>query len=246
MIRILLLGLSLLAVQAATAQPARPLYANLEGEALFQAVQLAYQPKELLGYGPARDLMYGQIDNFRDSVTCVYSGHRLYVPPNVDPSQALYRDGSSDGINCEHVWPRSKGAKYGNPKSDMHHLFPTRVAVNAARGNAPLRKYPMRKRSIGTTRQQNNGQYPSSRSMPTASPPATASSHGKTVRGILPGPCFISIPFTGGRHCRPIPCFSKSSGLHFWNGTGRTQPTSGNWRGPEPSPAIRMASLTPL
>jgi len=142
MIRITLLGLSLLAALVATAQPERPIYANLEGEALFQAIQLAYQPRELLGYGPARDLMYGQIDNRRDSVTCIYSGHRLYLPPNVDPSQALYRDGNPDGINCEHVWPRSKGAKYGNPKSDMHHLFPTRLAVNAARGNAPFAEIP--------------------------------------------------------------------------------------------------------
>lgn len=126
----------------ALAQENRQIYPGLEGEALLQALQAAYTPRQLLGYGPARDLMYGQIDNLRDSVTGLYSGHRLYLPPEEDPSQSLYRGGSPDGINCEHVWPRSKGAKYGNPKSDMHHLFPTRVAVNAARGNSPFAEIP--------------------------------------------------------------------------------------------------------
>lgn len=124
------------------AQPVTPLFPSLEGNALLQAVQKQYTPAQVLGYGPARDLMYGKIDNTRDTVCGIYSGHCRYLPPGSDPSQALYQDGSADGINCEHVWPRSKGAKSGNAKSDMHHLFPTRLAVNAARGNAPFAEIP--------------------------------------------------------------------------------------------------------
>ena len=124
------------------AQPSAPLFSNLEGSELLQTVQKRYTPTQVLGYGPARDLMYGKIDNYRDTVCGIYSGHCLYLPPGVDPSQALYQDGSADGINCEHVYPRSKGAKHGNAKSDMHHLFPTRLAVNAARGNAPFAEIP--------------------------------------------------------------------------------------------------------
>jgi endonuclease I len=142
MLRTFTLGLCLISALSAIAQPERALYPNLEGEALFQAIQMAYEPKSVLYYGPARDLMYGEIDNFRDSVTCLYTGHRLYVPPGEDPSQALYRDGDTNGINCEHVWPRSKGAREGKAKSDMHHLFPTRVGVNAARGNSPFAEIP--------------------------------------------------------------------------------------------------------
>ena len=140
--RIVLLICSLLCTLALTGQNARALYPGLQGEALLQAIQAAYTPQRLLGYGEARDVMYGKIDNLRDSVTGFYTGYRLYLPPGEDPSQSLYRDGSADGINCEHVWPRSKGAKSGNPKSDMHHLFPTRVAVNAARGNSPFAEIP--------------------------------------------------------------------------------------------------------
>ncbi len=50
---------------------------------------------------------------------------------------------SSNGINCEHTWPRSKGADSGNPPlSDMHHLFPTRAGVNTARDNFPYGEIP--------------------------------------------------------------------------------------------------------
>ncbi len=125
-----------------SAQPSTILFSGLEGNDLLRAVQERYTPKQVLGYGPARDVMYGQIDNRRDTVCGIYSGHCRYLPPGADPSQALYQNGSTDGINCEHVWPRSKGAKSGNAKSDMHHLFPTRLAVNAARGNAPFAEIP--------------------------------------------------------------------------------------------------------
>ena len=41
-------------------------------------------------------------------------------------------------MNCEHIWPQSKGTKYGNAKSDMHHLFAVLASVNQARGNLPF------------------------------------------------------------------------------------------------------------
>lgn len=123
-------------------QPSTSLFPELEGLDLLRTIQKQYTPRQVMGYGPARDVMYDEIDNRRDTVYGVYSGHKLYLPPGEDPSQALYQNGSVDGINCEHVWPRSKGAKSGNAKSDMHHLFPTRLSVNAARGNAPFAEIP--------------------------------------------------------------------------------------------------------
>lgn len=126
--------------RAIYAQPvSRALFPNLQGGDLLRVLVEGYKPATVLGYGPARDVMYGEIDLVNDSVAGVYSGHRLYLEPGEDPSQFLYRDGRPDGINCEHSWPRSKGADRGsNAFSDLHHLFPTRVAVNAARGNHPF------------------------------------------------------------------------------------------------------------
>jgi hypothetical protein len=117
-----------------------PVFSDLTGDELLTEVVSEYKPSTVLDYGEARDLMYGFIDNVNDSVSCVYSGHTLYLPPGVDPSTHLYMNGSSNGINAEHTYPRSKGAdeENGNAYSDMHHLFPVRAAVNIARSNFPF------------------------------------------------------------------------------------------------------------
>jgi len=119
-------------------QQAAGIFPDMEGEALQLAIVQAFKPGQVLSYRDARDTMYALIDNHRDTVYGLYSNHGVYLPEGVDPSIHLFQDGAAGGINCEHVWPRSKGAKYGPPKSDMHHLFPTRVSVNQARGNYPF------------------------------------------------------------------------------------------------------------
>jgi len=122
------------------AQTEVPVFPNMTGAALLDAVVDAYKPTTVLEYAEARDTMYGTIYLLDDSVRCVYSGHALYLPPNVDPSSHLFMNSSSNGINAEHTYPRSKGADEdnGNPFSDMHHLFPTRSAVNTSRSNFPF------------------------------------------------------------------------------------------------------------
>lgn len=64
----------------------------------------------------------------RESVTLLYSGR----------SQGEDTNGGSAGEwNREHVWPKSHG-DFGTepgPGTDVHHLRPTDVAVNAERGN---------------------------------------------------------------------------------------------------------------
>jgi endonuclease I len=136
---LLILILSLLTLSGA-AQPApAAIFPELRGEALQQALRRAYKPERVLGYGPARERMYRELDNVNDSVYCLYTSHRLYLDPSVErASQYLYRDGHRDGINCEHLWPRSKGARDGMAKSDLHCLAPTRIAANDARGNSPF------------------------------------------------------------------------------------------------------------
>lgn len=114
------------------------LFAGQDGEELLTSLRDQYKPTVVPDYGTARDYLYRDVYFRNDSVRCVYSGHALYLPPGVDPSIHLGQNGNSNGINTEHAYPRSKGADSGNPKSDMHHLFPTRANVNTARSNAPF------------------------------------------------------------------------------------------------------------
>ena len=117
-------------------------FPNLTGQALLDQVVATYRPTQLLDYSDARDTMYTRIYNMNDSVTCVYTGHTLYVPPGQDPTIALFQNGDNDGINTEHTWPQSLGAGEEPARNNMHHLFPTRSAVNSARGNFPFADIP--------------------------------------------------------------------------------------------------------
>ncbi|MBK7811910.1 MAG: endonuclease [Saprospiraceae bacterium] len=98
-----------------------------------------YKPSTVLDYSNARVKMYEEIYNEKDTVYCVYSKHALYLNPmSIDPIGDLIKNGNPNGINCEHTFPQSKGADQGNARSDMHHLYPSRAAVNEARSNLPF------------------------------------------------------------------------------------------------------------
>lgn len=116
----------------------------LEGQALLNALRESYKPERLLSYATAKDVLYADIYLENDSIRCVYSGYSLYLDPAQDPSKWLYKDGSNDGINCEHLWPKSRGIKGSKAETDLHHLVPTRVAVNQARSNLPFGEVPDR------------------------------------------------------------------------------------------------------
>ena len=112
---------------------AEEIFPDLLGEELLEALVDAYKPNYVLSYGDARDVLYGEIYNENNYLTGVYTGYTIYMNPNEDPSEWAY----DHGINCEHTWPQSKGA-IGNAKSDMHHLYPTRIQANSARGSDPF------------------------------------------------------------------------------------------------------------
>ena len=117
------------------------LFPGLEGEALQDALRDNYTPAFKLDLDQAKDTLYRLIDFRQDSVRGIYSGFAVYLPGGVDPSQWVFMNGS--GINLEHVYPQSKGADEGEPgHSDMHHLYPTRVAVNSARASFPFAEIP--------------------------------------------------------------------------------------------------------
>ncbi len=126
----------------ADAQFYQPVFPDLQGQTLFDSVKTNFKPQTVLDYATARDTMYSKIYLEGDTVFCVYSRHGLYLTPNTDPTNDLYLNGTANGINCEHTYPQSMGAESGNAKSDMHHLFPARIAVNDARANQPFGDVP--------------------------------------------------------------------------------------------------------
>ena len=120
------------------AQIHTPLFPNLANDELLDPIQDNYTPNTVLTYGMARDTMFSKIYNINNNLTCVYSGHQIFLDPTEDPTQAAFMNGANNGINTEHTYPRSKGAEDGNALSDMHHLFPTRTPVNSARASFPF------------------------------------------------------------------------------------------------------------
>jgi endonuclease I len=126
-----------------SAQGFESVFPGLSGNELLDSVASHYRPTTVLDYANSRDTLYSRvlaIDD--DSVRCIYSGHTLYLDPTQDPTQFVYQNGGSNGMNAEHAYPQSKGAADGNARSDMHHLYPVRILVNEARGDFPYAEIP--------------------------------------------------------------------------------------------------------
>ena len=104
----------------------------LAGGELIDALRAAYTPDRTLGYGPARDVLFAWDQEQDGALACVYTGWTVSV--SGDPSSSAYEQ----GVNTEHVWPQSKGARAEPLRSDMHHLFPAREGVNASRSSLPF------------------------------------------------------------------------------------------------------------
>ncbi len=133
----------LLACTQLSAQGFESVFPGLNGAELIDSVASHYRPVTVLDYANSRDTLYGRILNIDDdSIRCIYSGHTLYLDPTQDPTQYIYLNGASNGMNTEHAYPQSKGAADGNARSDMHHLYPARIPVNEARGDAPFTDIP--------------------------------------------------------------------------------------------------------
>ncbi len=115
-----------------------PIFEDLSGMALFDALRNNYKPSFVLPYNDARDVLFGTIDKVNDSLECIYSGYKVYMTPGVDPTTAACGGDGCPGINTEHTYPQSLWNGGNSPKSDMHHLFPTKAAVNNARSSKPF------------------------------------------------------------------------------------------------------------
>lgn len=104
---------------------------NLSEEALKQALKIRIaQNYNGLGYNTARDNMYGSLDNFNDSVTCIYTNRK---------AKFNSRNGaSSNNFNCEHTFPQGFFNSDEPMRSDIHHLYSTDENANNSRGNLPF------------------------------------------------------------------------------------------------------------
>jgi len=112
---------------------------GLSGEELIDYLQQNFQVTNSLGYGDARDVMYGQIDNHDLQLTCVYTSYTIDLDPSQgDPSQLAY----AQHINCEHTWPQGMFDQHEPMRSDMHHLFATWETANSARANYQFAEIP--------------------------------------------------------------------------------------------------------
>ena len=103
------------------------------GEELITALQQTYTPSSTLGYGPARDILYSEIDNVGNDLFGIYTNFKVTLDPTMDPSVSAYQNGV--GINAEHVYPQAFGAEDEPQRSDLHNIFPSKVSVNGARGS---------------------------------------------------------------------------------------------------------------
>ena len=102
---------------------------------LIDFLQENYRTSTTLGYTNARDTLYLRIDRINGQVKGVYTNYAVDLPETgVDPSTHLYEN----GINCEHVWPRSMYEGEEPLKSDMHALRHCKDNVNSARVNKPF------------------------------------------------------------------------------------------------------------
>ena len=133
----------LLSVSGVSGQGFQVVFPGLSGPDLIDSVSLNYRPAVVLDYANARDTLYTLLASGDDSLRCIYSGHTLYLDPTQDPTVYVFQSGGTNGINAEHSYPQSKGATAGtNAHSDMHHLYPTRIALNDARGDKPFAEVP--------------------------------------------------------------------------------------------------------
>ena len=128
------LALALVMLLGSGGVQAQQLFPGTLGEALIDSLRLHYKPGRVLSYNNAREEMYSDIDNDNGIVRGVYTGTEFSIDPNSSNPRS---DANNVGMNCEHTWPQSLGAS-GDARSDMHHLFPTRVQANSARGNDPF------------------------------------------------------------------------------------------------------------
>ena len=103
---------------------------NIEGQALFNALNAYLQNQTVYSYSDARTHMFGKADNVNGYVECIYTGRKIQT--NGIPN--------ANDFNCEHSWPQSKGSDKEPARTDIYHLYPSDSKSNEKRSNNPFGK----------------------------------------------------------------------------------------------------------
>ena len=93
-----------------------------------------------LGYGGARERMYGFCDNQNNAVTCVYGGYTQALTYGTIVTKIDLPNGKI--INAEHTVPQGFFNSTPPMVGDMCHLFPTYETWNNRRNNYPFSEIP--------------------------------------------------------------------------------------------------------
>lgn len=107
---------------------------TLTGSDLISYLENNYYVTNAQSYSGARDAMFEDIDGPDGMITCVYTGFTISFTDRQDAQG----NQSADDFNTEHIWPQSFFSSDLPMRSDIHHLYPTRVDVNGARSNFPF------------------------------------------------------------------------------------------------------------
>lgn len=97
-------------------------------EAIAEYVRAGHQP---MNYKDARRKLYWVIDRDDEGeVTLIYTRREVPLAVGDFPTP--------DVMNCEHLWPKSRGTGSSTAEADLHHLRPSDQRVNSARANYPF------------------------------------------------------------------------------------------------------------
>lgn len=107
---------------------------ELTDEELISYLQDNYSVTSSKSYSAARDAMFEEIDGPDGMITCVYTGFTISFTDRQDAQGSQ----AAGDFNTEHIWPQSFFDSELPMRSDIHHLYPTRVDVNGARSNYPF------------------------------------------------------------------------------------------------------------
>lgn len=100
---------------------------DLEGQALYNALNTYLNQALMFTYADARQHMFSKADNVNGTVECAYTGRKIQTTGI--PNASIF--------NTEHSWPQSKGADKEPARSDIFHLYPTDAKANEKRSNHP-------------------------------------------------------------------------------------------------------------
>lgn len=106
---------------------------SMSGKVLMNALTKLVAGQKEYSYDDARDKMFASVDDLDNDnvVQDVYTGRR--VAGVTDRKSAFQR-----GMNAEHTWCQSMGAKEGPAQADLHHIFPVDAGANSSRNNLPF------------------------------------------------------------------------------------------------------------